>query len=173
VLVFASERLIVRELQDEDLAAFHALCSDPAIVEYMGDGEPLTLEQTQSWLEISKKNYQKQGFGCFAITSRENGQLIGFGGLVHPPGNNTSTVEIIYAFKQSCWGQGLASEFARAMVETGFQRWHLPSIEASIDPANKASLRVMQKIGMHFLRSDVDENDLPTEYYAIQSGEIR
>ncbi len=165
--IFQTDRLIVRYLQDDDFEAFHALCSDPEIVEYMGDGKPLTAEQTRQWIQISQNNYQNHDYGCFAILSRQNGEMIGFGGLIYPPGS--TQVEIIYAFKEAYWGKGLASEFAYKMIETGFQRWKLPRIEASIDPNNAASLRVVQKLGMTHVRSDLDENQLPTEFYAIDN----
>lgn len=168
VTVFETERLLVRQLQDDDFEAFHALNSAPDIVQFMGDGEPLTAEQTRGWIETSQNNYRTQGFGCFAITSRRDSQFVGFGGLVYPP-DGSPRVEIIYAFKRPYWGQGLASEFAAAMLDTGFQRWRLPRIEATIDPRNQASIKVVQKVGMQFVRSDVDEHNQPTEFYALDN----
>jgi RimJ/RimL family protein N-acetyltransferase len=111
--VFETDRLLVLHLREDDFDAFYALCSDPEITRYMGDGQPLTA-------------------------------------------------------KQSCWGQGLATEFARAMLKTGFECWRLPRIEASIDPRNKASLSVVHKLGMTFVRSDVDEYSQPTLFYALE-----
>jgi RimJ/RimL family protein N-acetyltransferase len=69
MIVFETEHLLVRHLQDDDFETFHALCSDPEINRYMGNGEPLTAEQTRTWIKISQENYQKRGNGCFAITS--------------------------------------------------------------------------------------------------------
>lgn len=76
-------------------------------------------------------------------------------------------VEIIYAFKRSCWSQEPAGEFVRAMIEVGFERWQLPRIEASIDQRNPASIKVVQRIGMVFVRSGVDETNQPTLFYAL------
>jgi RimJ/RimL family protein N-acetyltransferase len=55
------------------------------------------------------------------------------------------------------------------MVETGFERWRLPRIEASIDPRNPASIKVVEKLGMTFVRSDVDEYNQPTLFYALDN----
>jgi RimJ/RimL family protein N-acetyltransferase len=165
MIVFETKRLLVRYLQDDDFDAFYSLCSDPEVMRYMGDGKPLTAELTRGWIKTSQENYQKQGFGCFALTSRQDAQLLGFGGLIYPHGS--SQVEIIYAFKPSYWGRGLASEFVRAMIKTGFERWQLPRIEASIDPRNPASIKVVQRIGMVFVRSGVDETNQPTLFYAL------
>lgn len=161
--ILITERLIARFLKEDDFADFHALCSDPEVVRYMGAGKPLTPEQTRNWIAISQENYQEHGYGCFAITSRLDGQFIGFGGLVGNPS------EIIYAFKKSHWGQGLALEFARSMIEIGFHRWKLPCIAASIDARNTASLRIAQKLAMTFVRSGPDEYDQPTMFYILDN----
>ncbi len=165
MIVFETERLLVRHLYDDDFEPFYALCSDTKIIQYMDSGKPLTVEQTKSWIKISQENYQKRGYGCFAIISRKDGQFIGFGGLARPISN--PYVEIIYAFRRSCWGQGLASEFVKALLTISFERWQLPRIEATIDPRNHASIKVVEKAGMSFVRSSVDEDDQTTLWYAL------
>ena len=165
MIIFETRRLLVRYLRDDDFDAFYSLCSDPEVMRYMGDGKPLAAEQTRGWIKTSQENYRKRGFGCFAIASRQNAQFLGFGGLVYP--HNSSQVEIIYAFKPSCWGRGLVSEFIGAMLATGFERWQLPRIEASIDPRNSASIKAVQRIGMFFVRSGFDEANQPTLFYAL------
>lgn len=165
MIVFETERLLVRYLCDDDFEAFSALCSDLEINRYMGDGQPLTTEQTRAWIQISQENYQKYDNGCFAIISRQHGQLIGFGGIARR--SNTPQVEIIYAFKPSCWGQGLASEFVSSLLDTCFERWHFSRIEASIDSRNSGSIRVVEKAGMVYVRSEVDENHQRILWYAL------
>jgi len=167
MIVLTTERLIVRHLQEDDFDALYTLCSASEVMQYMGNGQLLTPQQVRDWIHTSQKNYQKHLYGCFAILSRQDGQFIGFGGLVHPYAD--ARVEIIYAFKKSHWGQGLATEFARSMINTGFQDWRLPRIEATIDPQNSASLHVIQKLAMTYLHSGVDEHNLPTEFYAIDN----
>jgi Acetyltransferases, including N-acetylases of ribosomal proteins len=84
-----------------------------------------------------------------------------------------SDFDAFYALNATNWGQGLATEFVRGMLNAGFLRWNLPRIEASIDPQNIASLRVVQKVGMNFVRSGVDEHNFPTEYYALDNPASR
>ena len=167
MIVFTTERLLVRHLEDDDFEALYALCSDPEVTQYMGDNNPLTSEQTAEWIKTSQKNYLHQGYGCFAITSRPAGPLIGFGGLVRT--HDSTGAEIIYAFSRSSRGHGLATEFSRAMLAAGFEHWHLPRIEATIDPRNTASIRVIEKLAMTFVRSGVDEHNLPTLFYALEN----
>ncbi|GLV60926.1 N-acetyltransferase [Dictyobacter sp. S3.2.2.5] len=165
MIVFETERLLVRYLRADDFESFYALCSDPEVMRYMGDGEPLTAEQTRDWIDISKNNYQMRGYGCFAIVSRQDQQMIGFGGLARPARN--PYLEIIYAFKKSCWGQGLASEFVKGLLKACFELWHLPRVEATIDPRNQASVKVVEKAGLRFVRSGPDEDGEIILWYAM------
>ncbi|GCE15185.1 GNAT family N-acetyltransferase [Tengunoibacter tsumagoiensis] len=165
MIVFETERILVRHLRDDDFEAFYALCSDPEIHRYMGDGKPLTAEQTRSWIQISQGNYRQRGYGCFAITSRLDSQMIGFGGIARPA--NNPHLEIIYALKPSCWGQGLASEFIKALLATSFERWQIPRLEATIDVRNHRSSKAIEKAGMLFVRSSVDEDGYTILWYAL------
>jgi RimJ/RimL family protein N-acetyltransferase len=76
--------------------------------------------------------------------------------------------EVSYLFAPDCWGQGLATEFARAAIDYGFRVCGLSEIGASFDPENKASMRVAEKVGMRFLSKGTDEYDLPTIFYVIR-----
>lgn len=162
--VFETERLVVRHLRDDDVDDFAALCGDPVAMRYMGDGQPLTREQTARWIEVSQANYRARGYGCFAVTLKPEDRLIGFCGLVGPP--LQERVELIYAFAQPFWGRGLATEVAQAAIVYGFGCHGLERIEATIYPANHASQRVLEKIGMIFQRRETDEHGVDTDFYA-------
>ncbi len=145
MMVFETERLVVRHLRGEDLDEFAALCGDPVAMRYMGDGRPLTREQTATWIDVSETNYRTRGYGCFAVTIKPEDRLIGFCGLVGPP--RQELIELIYAFAQPYWARGLATEVARAAIAYGFERHRLDRIEATIYPAIHSSKRVLEKIG--------------------------
>jgi len=166
-IIAETERLLIRQLEDIDEADLYAVGSDPDVAHYMDDGTPLTAEQAHAWIGISKLNYQKAGHGNFAIVLKKNNEFIGFGGLVHPGG--APQIEIIYGFKKAYWGQGFATEFVQQMVEVGFARWKFAHIEASIHIDNKASIHVVEKAGMTFLRQEIDEDGEPIVYYGINN----
>jgi [ribosomal protein S5]-alanine N-acetyltransferase len=166
--LFETARLIVRQLQQDDLDDFYAICGDAELMRYMGNGEPLTREDTQRWIDVSVKNYQTRGYGCFAVIEKASGAFIGYCGLVYAP--NSTQVEIIYALMKAYWAQGLATEVARGMLGYGFAQYGFDSIAASIDPANVVSIRIVQKLGMKFLRETFDEDGLPTVWYALEKA---
>ena len=167
VIVAQTERLVVRYLRPDDLDDFAALTSDPDVVRYMDEGRPLTREQTERWLEITLENYRVRGYGCFGITDRNSDRLIGFGGFARPP-DRPGMIELIYAFAPSGWGRGLATEAGRGIVEFGFSNCGLERIEATVDPANEPSKRVLEKIGMAYDGRRPENDGSETDYFSIE-----
>lgn len=166
--VAETDRLIIRYLRAEDLDDLFEICGDPEIMRYVGDSRPLTRELTERWIEKSQENYRKYGFGCFAVTAKEDGRLIGYCGLVNP--TSDSVAEIIYGFRKQHWGRGLASEAAKAMLEFGLRQCGLRRVIATIDPDNHASIRIVEKWGMKYQERRTDEHNLPEVVYAIEES---
>lgn len=164
--IVETARLIMRYLQSEDLDEFCEICCDPEIMRYVGNGQPLSREQTQRWIEKSQVNYREHGFGCLAVVAKEDDCLIGYCGLVNPTINGEA--EIIYAFKKQYWGKGLASEAAKAMLDFGLKQCGLKRVVAAIDPGNLASIRIVEKWGMKYQEQRLDEHNLPEVVYAIK-----
>ena len=155
-------RLTIRALEQDDLTAFHAICGDENAMRLMGDGLPLTLEQTQQWITVSQNNYKLHSRGCMAVIERDSNALIGFCGLV--AGDTAGEIELIYALAPSHWGRGYATESAGAMLEYGLTI--LPCINASIYPQNKASRRILEKLGFEETRVELDG----TVFFQLQSA---
>ena len=112
---------------------------------WVGDGDTITREQCEKWIEVTLGNYQKRGYGMLAIEEAKSGKLIGFAGLVHPGGQVVP--EVKYAFLRSHWGQGFASETVRGLIEYGRSDHSMSYIIATAAPANVASHKVLLKAG--------------------------
>ncbi|HEY7546034.1 MAG TPA: GNAT family N-acetyltransferase [Blastocatellia bacterium] len=164
-MILETCRLRVRELEASDFDRLHAILGDTEVMRYVGDLNPYTEDQTQHAIEICRESYRLNGFGAWAIISKQENQLIGMGGIEVSPFREMA--EVSYVFAARCWGQGLATEFARAVIDYGFRCCGLSEIGASFDPENRASMRVAEKAGMRFLRKGTDEYDLPTIFYVI------
>jgi [ribosomal protein S5]-alanine N-acetyltransferase len=163
--IFETHRLLVRFLLNSDYEAFHRICSDPQVMRYVGNLKPYSPEETQMAMTDAHDSYRLYGFGPWAIICKESGRLIGVGGPDVLP--RRELPELSYIFVPSCWGHGLATEFAAAAVDYGFQELGLCEITASFDPENKASMRVAEKAGMHYQWEGLDEYNLPTVFYAL------
>ena len=167
--VLETKRLVVRRLRPDDLDDFAALCANPEVNRYMDDGRPLSREQTERWIEVSLANYRERGWGCFGVAAKPGDSLIGFAGFARPP-KRPGVVELIYAFGSDHWGRGYATEVAGALVEFGFERCGLTRLEATVDPANGASGRVLAKVGFSYEGRGTEEDGSPVDYYAVEGG---
>lgn len=165
--VFETDRLVVRRLRADDLDDFAALTGDPEVMRYVDGGQPLSRDRTKTWIEVSAANYRARGYGCFAVTAKPGGGMIGFCGFARPP-DRPGIVELIYAFAPPHWGRGYATEAARATVAFGFDACGMTRIEATVDPANDASKRVLEKVGMAYDGRRQDDDGAFTDYYAIE-----
>ena len=144
-LVFRTERLTARRWRDSDLEPLLAVYGDADAIRWVGDGTPLTFEEGERWLEVTATNYERRGYGMFALEDNIGGHVIGFIGIVHPGGQ--SEPEVKYALAREHWGKGLATEAVRGIVEYGSYEHGLDRIIATTAPENQASHRVLLKAG--------------------------
>ncbi|KAA0993545.1 GNAT family N-acetyltransferase [Dyadobacter aurulentus] len=169
-LIVETPRLYIREFNMEDLMGLHTICSDQDLMRFIGDGKPLTIEQVKEWVFVTKNNYKSKGFGNYAIVSKLNDELIGYCGLVYS--KHIDKIELIYALKKQYWNLGLATEASAKMLEFGLNTLKLREIYASIDPENKASGKVLSKLGFSFLYQQDDEFGYATHYYRITQTDL-
>ena len=143
---FETLRLRCRRLRESDLDALHAVYSDPEVVRWVDDGQPISWEESRHWLAVTQANYAVRGYGMFAIVARASGLIIGFCGLVHPDGQVLP--EAKYALAKRCWRRGLMSECLPALLDYGARVHGLPVIVATVFSDNLPSQRVALKSGM-------------------------
>lgn len=159
-VLFETARLRCRRWIAEDLGPLFEVYGDPEVARYVGDGAPITLEQCQSWLEVTAANYARRGYGMFALEDRETGEVVGFCGLVHPGGQPEP--EIKYALRRARWGLGMASEFVPALLAYGATAHRMREIIATVHPDNLTSRRVLEKAGLRLRERLIDEDGVPT-----------
>lgn len=108
--------------------------------------------------------FDARGFCLWKLLPNEGGRLIGFCGLQPLP--ETDEIEIGWWLARACWGRGLATEAARAVLRDGFERAGLQRIVAIAQPANIASIGIMRKLEMRFERISVSRG-IPVVLYAL------
>jgi [ribosomal protein S5]-alanine N-acetyltransferase len=165
---FETERLLVRAISPNDLEAFAALCADPLAMQYMGDGATLDHDTVRRWIDICQTKYQERGYGTSAVVEKVSEKFIGFCGVVRAPENDFD--EIVYAISRDYWGKGYATEAAAAMLDYVFRISDLSEIYATIYAQNIASLKMMDKLNMAYVKSVTEADGAQTEYYVIRRG---
>ena len=143
---FETKRLLVRRWRDSDLPVLLAVYGDVEAMRWVGDGRAITQEECVQWLAVTRSNYERRGYGMFAIEERSSHGVVGFCGIVHPGGQPEP--EIKYALLRSHWGRGLATEAVSGLIAYGASTHKLPFIIATTAPQNTASHRVLLKAGM-------------------------
>lgn len=146
MIILTTDRLILREFEISDAQVMFELNSDEEVMKYTGDVRFNSVEESRKLIK-DYPDYEKNGFGRWAVISKKDKEFLGWCGLKKHPDN---TVDIGYRFFQKYWNQGFASESAKACLEYGFAVLELEEIVANADCDNVASIRVMEKIGMEF-----------------------
>lgn len=142
---WATSRLLFRLCALEDLDNFTVLNSDPEVRAFFPDGV-----QNRAQAEVRLREFMayhdKHGLPCFVLTDRASGEFIGRAGFGL---TDEGQVEVGYLLHKKFWGQGYASEALLALLAYAKQHISTAWIIAFTPVEHTASIRVMQKCGMH------------------------
>lgn len=154
-----TERLILREFTDADVDNLVELDADPEVTRYINGGKPTAREYiVETVMPKILSYYQKGGnLGIWAVQKKDDPTFMGWF-LLRPNLKDTSEIELGYRFKRKYWGQGFATEGSVALVKKGFEELDIDVIMAAADPANGASRRVMEKVGLIYEKDEAEED---------------
>jgi RimJ/RimL family protein N-acetyltransferase len=143
-----TERLLLRRWREADRAPFAAMNADPRVMKHFPG--LLTREQSDALIDRIEEGFEQRGYGLWAVEIVASGEFAGFVGLSIPrfDAHFTPCVEIGWRLAAEHWGHGYATEGARRVLEFAFAEAGLEDLVSFTVPANKASIRVMEKIGM-------------------------
>ena len=109
---------------------------------------PYSPELAREWIATHPIEWEIRSSVTFAITRSPEGDLIGAAGLTLDDGNRST--ELGYWIGKPFWGQGYASEAARAVIRFAFEELGLNRVWAHCLTRNEASRRVLEKVGLEF-----------------------
>lgn len=151
-------RLLLRRWRAEDVDPFAAICSDPEVMRHIGCGATRTRDQSAASIQAYETDWEEKGYGLFAVELLDSNRLIGFTGLTEPSflPEIMPAVELGWRFARECWGNGYATEAARAALDFGLVTLRIPEIVSICQAGNHASDRIAEKLGMRFDRETLD-----------------
>jgi len=147
--LLSTPRLLLRDLRPTDLDDLYEYASDPEIDRYTPWDRYQSLDEAREDLGGYIARYEQGHFRAWGIEHRADKKLIGitnFGFL----SKEDRRAEMGYTIARKYWGQGFATEAAQALIRYGFEKLDLARIEAVVLPENKASSKVMLKVGMQY-----------------------
>lgn len=161
-------RLQLTPFTAADGDALYTLESDPVVKRFTGG--VLTRTETATLLQHFITQIAEQGLGAVAIKQKSTAQIIGLCGLVQDEQDG----ELFFGLARQAWGQGFATEACRALINAGFQQGGFPWIRAAVHPANTASIRVLERLGMHLHAAQTTPTASPAELlYWLAADEWR
>ena len=154
-----TDRLAVRPKSFADVEALHAVFADEAVMRYLG-GPFETLDRTREFVEAHIRHQQRHGFSMWTLVECASGAVIGDVGFLA----DADGIELGWRLRRQSWGVGYGTEAAHACLTYGFDRFGFDRVSAYVETANAASVRVVEKLGMQFVRGGADDVPAWAEY---------
>jgi RimJ/RimL family protein N-acetyltransferase len=165
-------RLRLRPVASTDATDLLALDADPEVRRYLHMPSAPTLAQVEATIarwQASDRDTPLVGY--WMAEEVTTGQFLGWFHL-RPPREgsplNADDQELGYRLRRDCWGRGYATEGSRLLIEYGFERLKASRIAATALAENAASIRVMQKVGMVWVKDWKLYGELDAVMYALQ-----
>ena len=167
-MTFETERLVLRNWLESDVDYYMILARDVGYNCFSPPGHFLVKTAAEAKRKIDERMnlFAGRKLGKFPVFLKESGEFIGTCGL-EPYELNGPEVELGYRLCLKYWGQGYAAEAAVGVLRYGFSDLNLQKIIAFAVPQNRASLRILEKLGFRYLY-DFVHADLPHRLYEIR-----
>lgn len=160
-----TERLVLRELDEGDFESLYAVLADSDIMRHY----PYTFDEkrVRGWINKNIERYEIFGFGLFAVTLRESGEMIGDCGVTMQNIDGVICPEIGYHIRHDMQRMGYAREAARAVRDFVFVNTPFCKLFSYMKKSNIASSKTAMSIGMKFERDFTDNESEITSVYAV------
>ncbi len=154
-----TERLVLQGWSAPARDALAALNADPVVMQFYPSVQ--SRSQTDALVDRIEAGFAEHGFGLWAVQRRDSGEFIGYTGIWEMPTDRPlpGQVEVGWRLARSAWGQGFATEAARAALAYGFDVAGLDAVMSMTAQINVRSWRVMERLGM--LRDRAADFDHP------------
>lgn len=168
-IMVETERLIFREFIEDDLPMLIEQRSDPEVNKYLGGTMLQNPEALAKRIKFYISCYASHGFGSCAMIWKQTGEMIGSAGI--QPLDGTEEIEVGYSMIKEYWGKGIGTEAARGWLEFGFNNAGLERIVAVANIDNRASQHIMEKLGMHYEKTEFHYG-ADCAFYAVSKEEF-
>lgn len=167
--ILTTQRLTLIPLEQDDLTLLHETLTNPFVRKHLADDKIISGEQAEDFLQTSARHFQQQGWGLWKLIVRADQSYAGLAGLWHF--FEEAQPQLLYALLPEKTGQGYATEASQAVMRYAFDQLRFSYLTASCDVPNKASIAVMQRLGMQYCKEEVVD-EKPLVFYQIQATDF-
>jgi RimJ/RimL family protein N-acetyltransferase len=160
----STSRLAFRELTLADLDDMAALLGDPEVMTFYD--HPKTRDESREWIEWNRRLYGERGFGLWRLALRDDA-FVGDCGLTPQLVDGVEELEVGYHVRRALQGRGYATEAARGCLDLARDVVGARRLIALIDPANVASRRVAEKVGLRYEKDSLRPSGRLLQVYAV------
>ena len=153
-MVIETDRLILREYVTEDFNALFEIVSDKETMQHYP--APFDEDKTKGWIQWNLDNYEKHGFGLWAVVLKETGEFIGDCGITMQDIDGEMLPEIGYHIHKKHWRRGFAKEAAMAVRDWVFSNTRYDTIYSYMKYTNIGSYSTALAIGMRKVKEYPD-----------------
>lgn len=161
-IIFETPRLLLGQFTEADAGLILQLNSQPEIVKYVHERILTTEAEAMNILVNIILPQYKLNLGRWAIYTKDSNEFIGWCGLKYRP--ELDEIDLGYRLMTEHWGKGYATEAASHTLNYGLHGLNLKLITGRAHIENTASLKVLEKIGMTFLKEETVD-DCPVKTY--------
>ena len=149
------ERLSLRPITPDDITSVLAYSSDPDVTTYLPWHPTVDAMVVRMFLQQQQERRRKGTSFGFAVTERASGEMIGAIDLMGLQSGHPGNCELGYVFRRQSWGKGYATEAGNLLLGMAFNNLGILVVDAYADADNVGSQRVMEKLGMHRINSEL------------------
>ena len=163
-VIFETPHLFLRRFTEADAPLIYKLNSDAEVLKYLHEPALKNEEEAKKIInEIILPQYMLN-LGRWAIHTKTDYEFIGWCGLKHIP--ETGIIDLGYRLLKNAWGNGYATEAAQYTVIYGLRNLKIKTITGTAHVDNIASIKILKKIGMQFIKNDTADG-VPARVYNI------
>jgi ribosomal-protein-alanine N-acetyltransferase len=157
-IVTETKRLILSHHTPDSIELLHPIVSDPETMSFYP--APFTREKTEAWIARSLVQYEKNGFGRYAVRLKSTGEFIGCVGFFIVEINGRQENDLGYLIEKSQWGRGYATEASQACLELAASQHWFRRVAIQMATDHIASRRVAERLGSTHECDFVSERNL-------------
>ncbi len=146
-----TERLILREISLDDAEFILGLLNQPSFLQHIGDKAVRTLDEARDYIVNGPvDSYRRLGFGLYLVEARDSQTPMGICGLLKR--EILDDVDVGFAFVPEFWSRGYGFESVSEVMAHARDALGLERVVAVVSPDNRASIRLLEKLGLKFER---------------------